>query len=286
MNDIWTFALTAVAFTYHAKWTRWKRWFDAMECEETLDHHTHTSSPTVITDDPNVTHVIEFQIGAGMWAYYVGVSRYLAETMDLSKCVFVGYSAGIMPSCHLAANLVMDEKNFRETYLIRYNDLVKDTTTGNVWNSTNAATESVKWNCVYHKKTLEGINNRMFSAVAEIVPSATIPYGLALRSRYLSGAADMETHCRVYTAAFTIPGFTKLGLYTEIDGRMYVDHGFVSKRGSCVAVNRATNRPLEKINIWATKWRKHPLRDYWLTTDEDQILRLYRLGYADAKANM
>jgi hypothetical protein len=39
---------------------------------------------------------------------------------------------------------------------------------------------------------------------------------------------------------------------------------------------------MKRINIWATKWRKHPLRDYWLTTREDQIMRLYAMGYADA----
>ena len=285
----WTFALTAAAFVYHTKWTRWKRWFDEIEREiiSTTQHpRTHTSSPIVTTDDPNVTQVIEFQIGAGMWAYYIGISRHLAETMDTSKCIFVGYSAGIMPSCILAANLTMDEPNFRETYLTRYNDLVKCTVTGNVWNSTTMARKSLVLNCEYHQMTIYDFKHRMFSAVAEIIPSSTIPYGFALRPRYLSGSADMETQGKAYVAPFTIPGFTKFGLYTEIDGRMYVDHGFISKRGSCVAVNRATNKPLEKINIWATKWRRHPLRDYWLTTDEDQIIRLYRMGYEDARTNM
>jgi hypothetical protein len=294
MNDVLTFALTTAAFVYHAKWTRWKRWFDEEECMVDTSHpthtrhthHTHHSSPIVTTDDPTITHVIEFQIGAGMWAYYCGVSRHLAETMDLSRCVFVGYSAGIMPMGGLAANLCVDEPNFRETYLTRYNDLVKDRVMGNVWNTTKMATKSVELNCEYHQKTVECIHHRMFSGVSEIVPSTIVPYGFALRPRYLSGAVDMETHCKVYTAPFTIPGFTKLGLYTEIDGRMYVDHGFITKRGSCVAVNRVTNKPLEKINIWATKWRKHPLQDYWLTTDEDRIWRLYRMGYADARANM
>ena len=97
--DQWMFVLTTAAFVYHTRWTRWKRWFDAtasISHAHHVHHTTHTSSPTVTTDDPTVTQVIEFQIGAGMWSYYVGVSRHLAETMDMAKCIFVGYSAGLL----------------------------------------------------------------------------------------------------------------------------------------------------------------------------------------------
>jgi len=226
-----------------------------------------------------------------MWVYYCGVSRHLAETMDLSRCIFVGYSAGIIAPQHLSQNVVCDEEMFRRFYIDNYNTELKQCVTKVVWNGVPVAQQSMIRGYNDYNDNVAPVDwKRLFGAtysgVAEIVPSTTIPYGFALRARYLSGAVDLETHCRAYVAPFTIPGFTKFGLYTEIDGRMYVDHGFISKRGSCVAVNRATNKPLEKINIWPTKWRKHPLRDYWLTTDEVRLLRLYRMGYEDARANM
>ena len=304
------FIVMTVMTVGHLKWFRWKRQFDAMERMDCERAHNNSHAPERSTEKNNVptpkrshtiessaqietdsTQMIEFQVGGGMWAYYCGISRYIEEKYDTSDCIFVGYSAGVIPIQHMAHGVLCDTEMFKKFYIDGWIRLIASTWKKALWNVVPIGTARHVASWTEYSATAdppvsqETTDTKIFHGVAEIIPSSRFWYGFSLRPRYLHHAHDISVHAKAYSCTFTIPFVTLFGIWQTIDGRMYVDHGLYSKRGHLVATNRTTGRSLERLDIWPTKWRKHPYSAYSITSVETSVWWLYRMGYADASAH-
>ena len=51
--------------------------------------------------------LVNWEVGGGLWTYYVGFAHYLQDHHDLSNVVFVGHSAGVEASYWLALEIPM-----------------------------------------------------------------------------------------------------------------------------------------------------------------------------------
>jgi len=224
-------------------------------------------------------YVIEMSVGGGFWAYYQGVMSYIHQTYDLSECILVGYSAGVIPATSFRRK---DPIELMPAFR-KFCKVIDGKLTKMLWNWVRESS-AVTREFINKDDNINVLNKDTFYyGVAEYVPSWKT--GMRLQTRYLSNFKTVDALVRGQSSAYTIPFITWFGLYTKVNNRYFIDDGLISKRTECTAINKTTGDPLVKTKIWPTKWRKQPLTDYFLTGDADTIDRLYWLGYNDAKKN-
>ncbi len=224
----------------------------------------HNNSCKLIDELPSDKQIVVFASGAGYWIYYLGIAKFIQDHYELDDINFVGASAGTICCNALVNGIPMDD--------------VMDVSLGHLecmnrhcigvfgrW-ALNARQVSID-NLITHKTCLVN-NRRLFSSVSQVTR-----YGLV--KKYFVGGNSYECVVDANVASYWIPFITApfWQPFLNINGNYYLD-GFLSgnekTKDKCLVIH-------PKI------FGRLPLYTYWLWLDRDYNIRLYQLGYDNAK---
>ena len=221
------------------------------------------SSCIVLDKLPTDKPTIVFGAGAGYWAYYLGIAKFIQETYYIDNMNFVGISAGTISCLGLANKTNID---------IVFNVCLEHIRQLNVhWTGIfgrwclNTRRLSIK--CMFDQKSQIANNRRMFSAVSQLTWSG-------VEKKYFCGGDTYDDIIDGIITSYWIPFITApiLQPVRQINGAWYVD-GYLSGR------DFAKNA----LFIYPTIFERLPLSVYWLWLGRDYNIKLYNTGYEHAK---
>jgi hypothetical protein len=222
------------------------------------------SNSCIVSDKlPTDKPIVVFGAGAGYWAYYLGIAKFIQETYEIDNMNFVGVSAGTI-SCMGLVNKVSIDAVF--DVCIEHLRLLNTNWTGlfGRW-CLNCRHLSIQ--CMKDHNSQIADNRRLFSAVSQITP-------FGLKKRYLSGGDTYDDIIDATITSYWIPFITApiAQPFRQINGQWYLD-GYLSGRD--VAKNA--------LIIYPTVFERLPLSIYWLWLGRDYNIWLYNLGYEHAR---
>ena len=222
-----------------------------------------SNSCIVLDKLPTDKPMIVFGSGAGYWAYYLGIAKFIQETYKTDNMNLVGVSAGTISCLGLVNKAPIDDVFDVCLEHIRLLDLHWTGIFGR-W-CTSCRFLSIQ--CLKDHKSQIANNRRLFSAVSQITW-----YGL--NKRYLFGGDTYEDIIDASVASYWIPFITApiLQPFRHINGAWYVD-GYLSGRDVAK----------DALFIYPTVFERLPLSVYWLWLGRDYNIGLYNMGYEHAK---
>jgi hypothetical protein len=210
-----------------------------------------------------MTTEIVFGHGGTFFAYYLGIAKYMKETLDLSDVVYSGTSAGNLPCILLCAEKNIDKvfrtilgyiagyaktKTWEEIIRMTLNDIIRED-------------DIPKLNDKYHCKMTK-IGRFYFPGKA-----------------YTKTWKNKEDLVDCVTAACFVPGLCGNKLSLPYRGESVLDGFFTGTSEANVTESERT------LLIKANKWRNTLISSYLPNDDLAYLSSLYTLGYCDAKKN-
>ena len=222
-----------------------------------------SNSCMIIDKLPTDKPMIVFGAGAGYWAYYLGIAKFIQETYDTDDMNFVGISAGTI-SCLGLANKIKIDDVF--DVCLEHIRLLRLHWTG-VFGRWCLNTRHLSIQCLKDHKSQIANNRRVFSAVSQITWSG-------LKKQYFCCGDTYEDVVDAIITSYWIPFITTpiLQPFRQINRSWYVD-GYLSGRD--VAKNA--------LFIYPTVFERLPLSMYWLWLGRDYNISVYRMGYEHAR---
>jgi hypothetical protein len=211
--------------------------------------------------------LLNFSAGAGYWIYYLGIAKFIQQNYDLSETDFVGTSAGAFMSSLLSQNVKIDTI-FKEA--LQHLERCRQNTLG-VFGY---------WNISYSQAIIDGCRKLDVCPTRNhcnyIGVSRLTVFGF--KKQYLDAGLSPESLATSLMVSCWIPFLTAplLQPLINIQNALYGD-GFWTGRDK--------TKHERHLIIHPNKFRILPLSTYWLWTDEAYNIRMFHLGYDDAKAN-
>lgn len=281
-------------------------------------YHDHDIDATalhhpIVKDDQIL---MNWEVGGGLWTYYIGIGKYLQDHYELDNVVFVGHSAGAEVIYWLTLGMPIQEvwegyRDFIEgvdkcltKVFFNWNrhsrkghmDFIDEVYRGERKNPTDEAGAILD-----PKVMLEKLKARHFVGGSKLVfKYGFIPY---MEKVYYGNYRSHSGVIKCILGSYTIPFLTAplrwpfQTIEAEITPRTRLSgdgqkgeesrmerHKVVDSWWSNLGPHRYEHPSERTININPRLWRNFGLAYTWIWTSVEYNQRMYELGYEDAKA--
>jgi hypothetical protein len=223
----------------------------------------NSNSCITLDELPTDKPIVVFGAGAGYWAYYLGISKFIQETYPIDDCNFVGISAGTI-SCLGLVNKTSIDIVF--AVCIEHLRILNEHTSGlfGRW-CLNCRHLSIQ--CMHDNKCVISHNRRLFCAFSQITRNG-------LQKRYFNCGQTYDDIVDAATTSYWIPFVTApfSQPVRKINGMWCID-GYMSGR----------DKAKDALFIYPTIFERLPLSTYWLWLGREYNIGLYKMGYDHAK---